>query len=220
MARVQIPKHEKRNEKAGDLWSNLAQKLNLGRQMMKLASKKQRVEKLSDTIQMHASHVRDPRAIMPVTDPVIRRVADEAGLMRKLTAMVKNAIEVFTGDKVGSTEEYAKVKGAVDSVMGTLERSAAVLGTRAQDHIEKASELQKVVAGLGDKEIQEVPSYKTALDQTWELLNVYENEINSIDVGNPALEQQTMGPLDSVTPGAPLQASIAGESLDLQMAQA
>jgi archaellum component FlaD/FlaE len=221
MARVSNIPNEKRDDKAKSLWDNLSARLGLRPVMVKTASVEGGTNLLSDAIQTHARHQRDLRARMPVSDAAVVKVADQQrssqGVMTRFAA-ARSAAEIFTGDKVGSTEEYAKVKGAVENLRGKLDRMGQGLGARAADHVRKVDELGSMVANISDKEIKAVPSYKTALDEVWNLLDGYGRMLDSMI--QPPQADGLMGPHTQVAPGAVLQAKAQVENQDLAMAQA
>lgn len=209
-----IPSDEKRNPKAKDFWQNLGEKLGYKKDMIRTASAVEKPgNQLADGIQVHASRELHAGVNIPIFDAVVRKVADQDGseYLRRTTMAVAtlkevHGMDIYSQDKVGTTEEYSRVKGALSHAQVALEQVAAVVSDDLQGHREKVAALEQAIGSLSETEIRNAPSYKTTLDQMSTSLNQYETMVRSA-APEMAGAEGPMGAFDSVGPQAPMAAA-------------
>lgn len=206
-----IPSDEKRDEKAGGFWANLAGKLGLKREMTKKASAAPSVERLSDAIQTYGSRPRPtiassnldrPGRSVPVEahDASFSTHAQAAQRAAGVEARVAAAIPpAAKGVAIGSTEEFVKARYA--SVKASR-RAKAIGGL----HLKTASELSDLLSRIEQIETSEAPQYRSVLDQ---IMSGAESYVKSLE--GPAQAPATMGPFDSIAPSGPMPAMASAE---------
>ena len=217
--------NEKRNPDAKNFWGVLADKLGFRKSMTKTASATSKAPLLSGGIQTYGKQELQPGVNMPRAGRAIDRVVDVVKDDGRRGTVIealrqRTAVDIFSGDQVGTTEEFARVNGAVAHAKAALEQTAISVGKDMQGHTEKLAAVEAAVGGLANKEIRAVPSYKTTLDQIGSSLNQYEQMLRQVAPA-PA-PMGTMGAFDSVAPQEQVASAAQAdeESLGIQLAQA